>query len=416
MMASCTNRRSSSLALAAAGALAIAAALAGCQRDEPGQPPPPIVQLAPADLVVARTTTIEAGPQVSGTLEAAHSATVRAQLGGTIRAIGPELGQLVRRGDLLARIDAGGLGDVASSARAQLASASAQLELARREVERTRALVEAGAVARRELEQAESRVTAQRATVDQARAQLTTARDQLGDATLRAPMTGVVAQRAVNTGDVVTQGATLYQIIDPSSIRLAASVPSDEVAAVEVGHAVQFTVHGYPDETFTGNVARIAPSADPTTRQIAILVDLPNPSHRLLAGLFARGRIVAQRATGVAVPVTAVDARGDEAAVLRLTGLQLERLPVRLGLRDPERDLVLVTGLADGDRVLARPAAAPPPGSQVIPPRQAPPDRVAPGPRAAPPGRPTGPAGRQGAPAGRQTAPPGREAPPPPAS
>jgi membrane fusion protein (multidrug efflux system) len=363
-------------------ALAAAVALAGCRGEQAGHAPPPMVQLAPTDLVVARTATIEAGPLVSGTLEAAHSATVRAQLGGTVRQIGPELGQPVQRGSLLARLDPGGLGDVAASAGAQLAAARAQLDVSRREVERTRALVDAGAIARRELELAESRATAQKAAVDQARAQLSTARDQLGDAMVRAPMTGVIAQRAVNLGDVVTVGATLYQIIDPSSVRLSASVPSDQLGAVAVDRPVRFTVHGYPDETFTGTVTRIAPGADPVTKQIAILVAIPNPSHRLLTGLFARGRIAAQTATGVTVPVTAVDQRGAEPSVLRLTGLKIERVPVRLGLRDPARDVVLVTGLRDGDRVLARPAAAPQPDSHVLPP---PPEQPAPGRAASPP-------------------------------
>jgi RND family efflux transporter MFP subunit len=342
--------------------------LAACRRDDaPSAPaPPPPVRLAAADVATAHTQTIESGPLVSGTLEAAATATVRAQLGGTIKQIGPELGQTVSRNALLARIDARGLGDLAGSARAQLGAAQAALDIARRELERTRALVSAGAVARRELEQAESRATAQQATVDQARAQLSTARKQLDDATVRAPMSGVIAQRAVNPGDVVAPGATLYQIIDPSSVRLSASVPSDQLGQLAVGQAVRFTVHGYPDQTFTGAVARIAPSADPVTKQIAILVDVPNPAHQLLAGLFARGRVAAQTATGVAVPLAAVDTRGTSPGVLRIAGTAVERVPVQLGLRDPLREEILVKGLAPGDRVLARVNAAPPTGVRVI--------------------------------------------------
>jgi RND family efflux transporter MFP subunit len=347
--------------------------ISGCRRDESraAAPPPPAVQLTPADVIVATTRTIEAGPLVSGTLEAARSATVRAQLGGTVKMIGPELGQTVSKGAVLARIDPRGLADLASSARAQVASAKAQLDVARREVERTQALVSAGAIARRELEQAQSRAAAQRAALDQARAQLATAQNQLDDATVRAPMAGVVAQRAVNTGDVVAQGATLYQIIDPSSVRLSASVPSDQLGALAIGQTVRFTVNGYPDQTFTGAVSRIAPSADPVTKQIAILVDVPNPAHQLLAGLFARGRIAAQTATGVAIPAVAVDSRGGPPAVLRVkrsgaAGATVERVPVTLGLRDPLREEVLVTGIAAGDRVLARVTAAPPPGARVV--------------------------------------------------
>jgi RND family efflux transporter MFP subunit len=352
-------------------------ALAVCKRDQAAQqpPPPPPVQLAPADVSAARTATIETGPLVSGTLEAARSATVRAQLGGTVLRIGPEIGQAVAENALLAEIDPRGLGVATASARAQLASAQAQLELARREVERSQALVEAGAVARRDLETAQSRVAAQQAALDQARAQLATASRQLDQATVRSPMAGVVAQRAVSTGDVVTPGATLYQVIDPSSIRLSASVPSDQLGALATGQAVRFTVHGYPDETFTGQISRIAPSADPTTKQIAILAEMPNPSRRLLVGLLARGRIASQRATGVVIPVAAIDTRTTPPAVLRVSGgtgsgatasgPTIERVPVKLGLRDPLRDEVIVTGIAPGDRIVARAAAAPPPGSRV---------------------------------------------------
>jgi membrane fusion protein (multidrug efflux system) len=360
-------------------------AVLGCHREKAAPPPPPPVQLAPADVLTVKSQTVEAGPLVSGTLEAADSATVRAQLGGTIQQIGPELGQTVQKGALLARIDARSLGDQAASARAQVTSAQAQLDVARREVERSRALVAAGAIARRELEQAESRAQAQQAAVDQARAQLSTSAKQLGDATVRAPMAGVVAQRAINTGDVVTPGATLYQIIDPSSVRLSASVPSEQIGALSVGLPVRFTVHGYPEQTFTGRVSRIAPSADPATKQIAILVDLPNPAHQLLAGLFARGRIATQTATGATVPLSAVDTRANPPAVMRINGTTVdntalpfgsaaspggagvvERVEVKLGLRDPLRDEVLVSGLRPGDRVLARVNAAPPAGAHVV--------------------------------------------------
>lgn len=373
---------------------AVASLALACRRDEPAAPPPPpAVQLAPGDVVVARTATLETGPLVSGTLEAAQSATVRAQVGGTVRTVGPELGQSVTRGTVLARIDARGLGDVASSTRTQVAAARAQLEVARREAERTRTLVEAGAIARRELEQAETQVAAHQAALGQALAQRATAQQQLDDTVVRAPVSGVVAQREVNAGDVVAPGATLYQIIDPSSVRLSASVPSDQLGALAVGQPVRFTVHGYPDQTFTGALSRIAPAADPATKQVAILVDIPNPTHRLLAGLFARGRITAQTATGVVVPAAAIDSRGETPSVLRIAtspsapsparspaaagsasatpGTVVERVPVQLGLRDPLREEVVVTGIAAGTRVLARITAAPPPGAQVVlPPTQ----------------------------------------------
>lgn len=347
-------------------ACVLAVALLGCHREDKTPPPPPPVQLAPGDVVAARTAVVESGPLVSGTLEAADSATMRAQLGGIVTKVGPELGQPVKAKDLLAQIDARSLASAATSAAAQLAAAKAELDVAAREVERSKALVDAGAIARRDYDTAVSRSVAQEAAVGQAMAQQAAAQKQLDDANVRSPIDGVVAQRAVNVGDVVQVGATLYQIIDPSSMRLSASVPSDQLGQLSVGQAVKFTVHGYPDQTFAGSLARIAPAADPSTKQIAILVDLPNPSRKLLAGLFAKGRIAAQTATGVVVPLAAVDTRANPPSVLRVSGGTVETVAVKLGLRDALRDEVMVTGLNAGDRVLARVNAAPPAGAHVV--------------------------------------------------
>ena len=142
-------------------------------------------------------------------------------------------------------------------------------------------------------------------------------------------------------------------------------MPSDELGVLALGQAVRFTVHGYRDEIFTGQIARIAPSADPATRQIAILVEMPNPTHRLLVGLLARGRIAARSVTGIVVPLSAIDTRTTPPAVLRIRGDAIERVAVGVGLRDPLRDEVVVTGVSAGDRILARASAAPSPGSRV---------------------------------------------------
>jgi membrane fusion protein (multidrug efflux system) len=337
------------------------------------EPPPPEATAAPQparldkeEVVTVERGTVEAGPLVSGTLEAANTANLIARLGGAVRQVGPELGQPVAKGALLAKIDPGPLGAAAASGKAQAASARAALDVARREVERTRALVEAGALPRRDLEQAESRLTAQQAAVDQAAAQLATSQEQLADATIRAPFAGVVAKRGVTTGDVVAPGALLYQVIDPSSLRLSASVPSDQLGALRLGAPVRFTVRGVPEKTFAGTITRIAPAADPATRQIPILVELPNPSRALLAGLYAEGRIAAASETGLVIPASAITGER-EPAVLRIskTGT-IERVPVTLGLRDPLRDRAIVTrGLAEGDRIVMRANVAPPAGTPI---------------------------------------------------
>jgi RND family efflux transporter MFP subunit len=341
--------------------------LVGCSKDAaepPAAQPPPPAKLDKEELVTVTKGKVETGPLISGTLEPANTANMIARLGGAVRQIGPELGEHVSKGALLVKIDPGSLGAAAASGKAQVSSARASLDVAKREVDRTRALVEAGALPKRDLEQAESRYTAAQAAVDQAAAALAASATQLGDATVRAPFDGVVAKRGVAAGDVVAQGTLLYQIIDPSSLRFSANVPSDQLEGVVVGATVQFSVRGIT-EKFAGVVARVAPAADPQTRQIPILVE-SKPSKGLIAGLYAEGRVSTRAESGLIIPASALtDDRQPTVARVGANGV-VERVPVELGIRDPLRDRVVVKkGLAEGDRIVLRANVAPPAGTPV---------------------------------------------------
>jgi len=354
--------------------IALAACKKGAQEQSKGTNEVPTIKLAPEDVTVLARGELQTGPRISGTLQAASRAVVRAETQGAVVAIGPELGQPVKKGDLLARIEAKALGDVASSARSGLDSAQAQYELAQREVQRTEALVKGGALAQRELDRAKSQATAAQAAVTQARAQLASSQSQLGDATVRAPLAGVVARRAISVGDVVSPGSELYEVIDPSTMRLDASVASEDLSVIAVGKAVDFAVRGYPGQLFTGKIQRIAPAADPVTRQIQVLVDIPNPGGKLIAGLYAEGRITVERREALTAPVGAIDSSGDQPTVLRVKNGVVERVIVALGVRDERAEVVEVTsGLAQGDvLVLARAQKNVGPGAKVeLPPQGA---------------------------------------------
>ena len=170
---------------------------------------------------------------------------------------------------------------------------------------------------------------------------------------LRAPLTGVVSDKTANTGDVVAPGAALFTVIDPSSMRLESSVPSDQMALLRVGAPVEFAVRGYPGQTFTGRIERISPQADPVTRQVAIFVTIPNTGGRLLSGLFAEGRVNAEAHRAITVPMAAVDETGSSPTVARVRGNTVERVTVTTGARDNELEIVEITsGLNEGDQVL----------------------------------------------------------------
>jgi RND family efflux transporter MFP subunit len=323
------------------------------------------VQIGAENVVSVESGTIVVGPIISGELTPTREATIRAELGGSIVDVGVEEAQPVTKGVLLARIETRTLEDARQSAASALRSAENQLAVARRETERTERLVEAGALAARELDVARNTVSSAEAAVADAKSRLASADRTLGDTVIRAPFSGIIANRSVHTGDVVTPGTEMFRIIDPSSMRLEASVPSEDLSVLRVGANVEFTVRGY-DRPFTGRIERIAPQADPTTRQVPIYVAIPNVGGRLVAGLFAEGRVISSSAAGLIVPSNSVNTTEAEPWVLRVRNGTAERVSVTLGLRDPRSERVqVVSGLDDGDVLLRGAAQGISPGTPV---------------------------------------------------
>ena len=326
---------------------------------------PRAVQIGNENVVMVESGRLVIGPIVSGELRAAREATVRAELAGSVTAVLVEEGQAAKQGAVIGRIETRTLDDVRQSATSALKSAESQLALTQREVARTEQLVKAGALAERDLDVIRANVSTVEAQVADAKSRLAAAERQLGDAVIRAPLTGIVSRRAVNQGDVVSIGTELFTMIDPSSMRLEASVPSEDLSALKVGAVVDFTVRGY-EQTFQGKIERIAPQADPTTRQVRIYVAIPNTGGQLVAGLFAEGRVVSQAAVGLILPQSAVNTDATEAWVLRVTDGKTERVPVTIGLTDPRTERVLLTsGLSASDTLLQGPSRSIPPGTPV---------------------------------------------------
>jgi RND family efflux transporter MFP subunit len=346
-------------------ALLAAACNGGADRHPAAAVEPPAVQIGAENVVIVRRDEIVAGPLISGELRAAREATVRAELTGPVTQVTVEEGQAVRRGALLGRIEAQQLDDTRRSAESAVRSAEAQLDVARREAARTESLVKAGALAVRDLELARSNVTVAEAQLDDAKSRLVSAQTQLADTVIYAPISGIVSDRAVDAGDVVSPGTALFTIIDPSSMRLEASAPSSAVGALRVGAPVRFSVRGY-EQTFEGSIQRINPQADPATRQVPIYVSIPNGGGRLVAGLFAEGRVVTQAAEGLVAPSNAVNVAAGAPWVLRVSGGRTERVQVVLGLRDDRTERVLIAqGVAEGDILLRGPAQGITPGTPV---------------------------------------------------
>jgi membrane fusion protein (multidrug efflux system) len=369
MKMSLTMRSRRSLTpLATVALITASAGMAACKKsaDDPKDAAPVVQAIGPENIALVKQDTIRSGPQLSGTLVPEREARIRSEVSGAVLQTTAEQGQHVAAGAMLGRIDDASMNDQAVSARSAVAQAQLSVQQANREVQRSKTLLAAGAISDRDLETAQSTALSAQAQLDDAKARVSTAEKNIRNTTIRSPFNGVVSERNVSPGDVVQPGTALFTVVDPSSLRLEASVPAEAIASISVGAPVNFAVNGYPDRAFVGKVTRINPTADPTTRQVRIYATVPNTTGKLVGGLFANGRVASETRVGLMVPENAVDQTSVAPFVVRVHGGKVEKVEVGVGLHDPATESIEVTkGLSAGDTVLVGNATGISVGTQV---------------------------------------------------
>jgi RND family efflux transporter MFP subunit len=318
------------------------------------------------NIAVAANGSIMTGPSISGTLEPDREAVLRAQVSGSVLQTYADQGQAVNAGTVLARIDASGIQDAYNSARAGLVSARNAADVAARDLARNEKLLAAGAIAERDIDQSRRASIAAQAALEDANSRLASAEKSYRSTTVTSPFNGIVSERPVSAGDVVQPGTALFTVVDPSSMRLEASVPAEQLASIRIGVPVDFTVSGYPGRQFVGRITRINPTADPTTRQVRIYVSIPNEGRALVGGLFANGRMSTATKMGLVVPQSAVDVRSSIPSVIRVRQGKAEKVPVKIGLTDKTSETIeVLSGIQPGDTLLLGAAMGITPGTPV---------------------------------------------------
>ncbi|WP_044890343.1 efflux RND transporter periplasmic adaptor subunit [Myxococcus hansupus] len=331
-------------------------ALTGCSKDAKEAPPPQEeleVSLGQENVARAEVRDLRSGPGISGNLQARTAAAVRAEVGGTILDINAQQGQVVKKGEELARIEDATLKDQLIAATAAVRTARSALQVSEAELERSAKLSKAGVVTQRDFERAQLTLEQAKGQLAEARSRQALAKEQLARARVVAPFAGVVSERQASAGDVVQPSAPLFTVVDPRTLRLEASVPAAQLEQVRVETPVEFHVTGYGDRSFRGVVERINPVVDPATGQVRIYVAIPNTDLQLLAGLFAEGRVASRAEQALAIPIDAIDDTGTEPSVLRIQQGRVQRVNITLGMRDEvSRQVQVRSGLEDGDVVV----------------------------------------------------------------
>ena len=348
--------------------------LAGCSGKKEAGPQTVAKPAVAVDTAPATAGELVEGIEVTGSLEPKFSADVKTQIPGLVKQVFVTEWVRVRKGQPLARIDVAETEALAkraeagvATARANLAQAQVTLSRAEREEARTLKLKESGLATQQAVDEAHTETAAAKARIAAATAQIAAAEEEVRQARARlnkglvtAPLDGVVALRAVNVGDLASDaaaGAPIFRIVDNRLLNLTVTLPSADAARVRVGQPLEFTVDSLPGKTFNGRVMFINPELSSADRSLKVIAEVRNDGDLLKGGLFAKGRIVTSKRSGVLqVPRSALSnwdtARKSAVVFIAMSSVARQR-PVTTG--SVAGDLVEVaSGLKPGERYVTR--------------------------------------------------------------
>ncbi len=284
-----------------------------------------------------------------GSISPVEGAMISAELAGTVSEINFKSGALVKKGDVLLKLDF-------SAEEAQMRSAEADAELAKKDFERAQDLAARQVISAAELDAAQSKYSQKKAAVENMQS-------VIDKKQIRAPFDGTAGIRAVNPGQMVKVGDPLVSLQALDRVFVDFSLPQQQLAEIHADLPVKVTTDALPDREFDGKLTAVNSAIDPATRNVSLQATLENADHALRAGMFARVKVLLpQKKQTLFVPSTAVsyapygnsvyviEKKADEKT--KKEGLILRQAFIRTG--ETRGDFVAITdGLKANEQVVS---------------------------------------------------------------
>jgi membrane fusion protein (multidrug efflux system) len=304
------------------------------------------VKAVPAKLARA---VVETG--AVGSLRADESVVIRPEIAGRIERIAFDEGQSVKKGALLARLDA-------AETRALVESSRVQANLDKQRRDRAADLRKKGFISQQALDEAQSNYA--RAVAKQREDEAKLAKSEI-----RAPFSGVAGLRQVSEGAFVPAGTDIARLEKVDQLKLDFRVPETFLAQLKTGLAVNIAVDAFPAQGFAGKIYAIEPAVDEQTRTVLARARVANPDLRLRPGMFARVSLtLGVRENAVWIPEEAIVPRGQDSYVFRVVDGRAELVQVQTGTRKVG-EVEIMRGVAAGDVVVTEGTQRLVPGMQV---------------------------------------------------
>jgi len=318
------------------------------------------IEFSQNDVFTAEVREITQGLAVSGTVKALNYAVIKARVAGEVKEIKVREGDSVTAGQVLARIDPLEYQRRFEQAQEQASAAKSQMEIAQRQWDTNKALVDQGFISKTALDNSLASFQGAVASHKAAIAGADVARKSLDDSVLRAPFSGVIAVRAAQLGERVGIDAKVLELVDLRQLEVEAPLSPSDSLDIKMGQTARLQIEDRAD-LVTAHVTRMSPSAQAGSRSVLVYLTLDKPAG-LRHGLFAKGTLGLVNSQLLAVPLTSVrtDHPSPYVQVVEKVGeaMQVRHQTVEMGIRgndasgkDPQ-DWVAVKGLAIGSVVL----------------------------------------------------------------
>ncbi|WP_353932804.1 efflux RND transporter periplasmic adaptor subunit [Okeanomitos corallinicola TIOX110] len=358
------------------------------------------------DVAIARTKALTNPADYIGNTTPFRTVSVRSQVEGRLIALNLDIGDTVKRGQVISQLDdvllqtslqqaeaekATSQSEVAR-AKTQVSNAQAEVEKARLELlqaqsdsQRQQKLFKEGAISEQTAQQAKTTAqTSQKAlqaTIERVRTEkqaveaaqgrvfaqqaiVKAAKERLSYSRLISPITGVVAEKITEPGNLLQPGNEVIKIADLSRIKVIVQVSELELGKIQVGQSVQVRLDAFPDQNIIGRVARISPTADPIARLIPVEVVIPNSGGKIGSGLLARVNFTTETPERVVVSEAAINSKARETQTEMNTGkifivqeqggkTTVQERSVTLGKKADDK-VEILSGLQPGERYIVR--------------------------------------------------------------
>ena len=343
-------------------ALLLLALLAACQRE----PVPAEPEIRPVRAITVAPRAAGSTVAITGTVQAQTEINQSFRIDGRMIERTVDVGDTVKRGQLIARLDPQNEESARQAARAQLAAAQAQLIEARNNFERMRDLVAESAVSRAQFEQAEAMLQTAKAQADAVQQQLNLADNRLSYTRLVSDVAGVVTARGPQPGEVVSAGRMIIQVARDGARDAVFDVPAAVKDSVPKYPDIRVTLSDDPKVSTAGRVREVSPRADPVTGTFAVRVRLIDPPPPMRLGSTVTGRMTLDAVMGIEIPPSAL-VRSDGKTSVWVFDAKTGTVSLRnIAVRASDAAMVQVaSGLNPGDVVVTAGVQALRPGQKV---------------------------------------------------